>query len=165
MWYRFLIAVFIVAVFSSCEDNMILKSEKKMKSDIQGTWQKSLQGREALLSCASFGDSIPYVEYWTFKDDMLYTTFEYQIPVSCDRGTPDSTYLDGIDTAIVSKFKIDTKLFSAFIKFQVISGTGDSTYSFIDKWEFVTLDKDVLYLATDDPKSNSVVQLEFYKIK
>jgi len=36
MWNRFLFAAFIVIVFSSCEDSMILKSEKKMKEDIQG---------------------------------------------------------------------------------------------------------------------------------
>ncbi len=144
---------------------MILKSDKKMKSDLQGTWQKSFQGRTPYLSCNPIGDSIPYQEYWTFKDDNLYTTFEYQFPVPCDRGTLDTIYVDGVDTGVVSKFKIDTRILDAFLKFQLVSGAGDSTYTFIDKWEFVTLDNDVLYLATDDPVSNSVLQLEFSKVK
>lgn len=134
-----------------------------MKSDLQGTWQRNFQGRPTIVKCQ--GDTFPFQEYWTFKDDYLYTTYEYLSPITCDRGTPDYTYLDGIDTAVVSKFKVDTRLFDAFLKFQLISGSGDSAYVFIDKWEFITLDNDVLYLATDDPKGNSVLQLEFYKIK
>lgn len=144
---------------------MVLKSEKKMKEDIQGKWQKSFQGRQSLLTCAIIGDSIPYNEFWTFDGDMLYTTFEYQIAVPCDRGTTDISYLDGVDTGVVSKFKIDTRILDAFLKFQLISGGNDSTYEYIDKWEFVTLEKDLLYLATDNPKGNSVLQLEFSKIK
>ncbi len=142
---------------------MVLKSEKKMKSDLQGTWQRSFQGRATNARC--LGDTIPYEEYWIFKDDNFYTTLEFLTPISCDGGTPDFTYLDGVDTNIVSKFKIDTRIFDAFLKFQIISGEVDSPDVFVDKWEFITLDNDVLYLAADNPKGNSVLQVEFYKIK
>jgi hypothetical protein len=70
-----------------------------------------------------------------------------------------------VDTAIVSKFSIDTKISKAFLKFELISGAGDSVITFVDKWEFITLDKSVLYLATDNPDGTSVLQLEFYKVK
>lgn len=135
-----------------------------MKEDIQGTWQRNFQGRNPFFtSCGA--DTLYYSEYWIFDGDNLYTTFQYGGVVNCDRGTRDSTYVDGIDTAVVSKFKIDTRILDAFLKFQIISGTNDSVITFPDKWEFVTLDNDVLYLATDEPVSNSVLQLEFYKIK
>jgi hypothetical protein len=164
MWNRLLVAFFMIVLFSSCEESMILKSEKKMKEDLQGTWLRSFQGRNPYINnCGA--DTVFFNEFWKFEGDMLYTTFEYEGIVSCDRGTPDSTYLDGIDTAVVSKFKIDARILDAFLKFQIISGTNDSVITFPDKWEFVTLDNDVLYLATDDPKGNSVLQLEFSKIK
>ena len=103
---------------------MVLKSEKKMKEDIQGTWQRSFQGRNPFINnCGA--DTVFFSEYWTFVGDNLYTTFEYAGVVNCDRGTPDSTYLDGIDTAVVSKFKIDTRILDAFLKFQIVSGTND----------------------------------------
>lgn len=143
---------------------MILKSEKKMKQDIQGTWRRDFQGRHPFFPfCGS--DSVYYAEYWTFEGDNLYTTLEYVGNPSCDRGTVDLNVPDGVDTTVLSKFKIDTKILDAFLKFQIISGINDSVISFPDKWEFVTLDNDVLYLATDDPKGTSVLQLEFAKVK
>jgi hypothetical protein len=143
---------------------MFLKSEKKMKEDLQGTWLRSFQGiNPYFVGCGT--DTLYYDEYWTFEGDNLYTTFNYDQAVSCDRGTPDSVTTDAIDTAIVSGFKIDTRIFNAFLKLQLISGGGDSGYVFVDKWEFITLDDQVLYLATDDPKGNSVLQVEFLKVK
>ena len=151
--------------FSSCEDDMFLRSEKKMRHEIQGTWERQTQGVQAYASCPGIGDSIPYTENWVFTDDNLYTTFNYGLAMPCDRGTPDKNFQDKTDTAIVAKFKIDARIFDAFLKLQLVSGADDTAYAFIDKWEFVTLDHDVLYLATDDPKSGSVRQVEFYKIK
>ncbi len=138
---------------SSCEDNMVLRSEKKMKKEIQGTWQREFLGDTA----------VHYQEQWIFKDDKLYTVFTRNDPPDIyDDGAPDSTIADNKDTSIVSKFEIDTKISRAYIKFQLVYG---DTTRFIDKWEFVTLDSDVLYLATDDPQTNTVLQLEFAKVK
>ncbi|MBL0339658.1 MAG: hypothetical protein IPP71_01340 [Bacteroidetes bacterium] len=110
------------------------------------------------------GDTaIHYQEQWIFTDDKLYTVFRKDNPPDLyDDGSPDSTIADNQDTNIYTKFTLDAKTFKAFLKFQLVYG---DTAKFIDKWEFVTLDNDVLYLATDDPTSNTVLQLEFYKIK
>ena len=166
MWYRALLVFMITLIFSSCEESMILKSEKKMKEDIQGTWRREFQGRViAIKQCPSIGDSASIQEYWTFKDNMLYTTFEYDPSLDCDRGTTDLNINDDVDTIIVSEFKIDTKILNAYLKLQLISGAGDSVITFVDKWEFITLEDNLLYLATDDPKGSSVLQLEFSKVK
>ena len=166
MLQRIFPLVLVILIFSACEESMILKSEKKMKEDIQGTWLRNFQGRQmTIYNCPANDDSASVQEYWTFSGDMLYTTFEYDPSLSCDRGTIDLNLTDDIDTAIISKFKIDAKIFDAFLKFQLISGAGDSVIKFVDKWEFITLDDDLLYLATDDPKGNSVLQLEFSKVK
>jgi len=164
MWNRFLVAAFLVIIFSSCEDSMILKSEKKMKDDIQGTWRRSFQGADKYFGNCGV-DSMYYDEYWIFSGDNLHTTYEYASSATCDYGTPDKTNIDAVDTVIVSKFKIDTKLFDAFLKLQLISGDVDTGSTFYDKWEFVTLDDDVLYLATDAKDGAGVVQREFIKIK
>ena len=145
--------VLVVLFFSSCEDNMFLRSEKKMKKELQGTWQREFLG----------DTSIHYQEQWVFTGDKLYTVFRKDNPPDLyDDGSPDSTIADNQDTNIYTKFTLDAKTFKAFLKFQLVYG---DTAKFIDKWEFVTLDNDVLYLATDDPTSNTVLQLEFYKIK
>ena len=164
MRYRILLAFLGFLIFSSCEESMLLKSEKKMKEDIQGTWRRDFQGRDVLMiHCPAKFDTSSVSEFWTFKDNMLYTTFEYEPTLGCDRGTIDSVIND-IDTLIVSQFKIDTRIFDAFLKLQLISGAGDSAITYIDKWEFITLDDGVLYLATDDPKGG-VLQMEFSKVK
>jgi hypothetical protein len=166
MWYRFLSAALILLVFASCEDSMVLKSEKKMEADLQGTWRKDFQGRNMYFKhCPVTGDSTYYNEYWTFKDNVVYMTFELENPVDCDHGTPDLNYSDAIDTGTVTGFNVDTRILDAFLKFQLISGGGDSANPFVDKWEFVTLDNDVLYLATDNPNGTSVLQYEFSKVK
>lgn len=143
----------LAVVLSSCEDNMILRSEKKMKKELQGTWQREFLGDTA----------VHYQEQWIFVGDKLYTVLrEDDPPDTFDNGAPDSTIADNQDTSIVTGFKIDTKILDAFIKFQLIYG---DTAFFVDKWEFVTLEDGILYLATDDPETNAVLQLEFYKIK
>ncbi len=153
MWKRFILFGILAVILSSCEDNMILRSEKKMKEELQGTWQREFLGDTA----------VHHEEQWIFVGDKLYTVFrEDDTPDIYDNGAPDSTLADNQDTSIVTNFKIDTKILKAFIKFQLIYG---DTTRFVDKWEFVTLEDGVLYLATDDPASSTVLQLEFYKLK
>jgi hypothetical protein len=166
MRFRFLLAVGVILTFSACEDSMFLKSEKKMKEDIQGSWLRNFQGRDIYISnCPSGGDTIYVREEWNFTGNMLHTTFQYSPALACDRGTVDLNTSDDIDTVVISQFKIDTRIFDAFLKFQIISGANDSVITFPDKWEFITLDDDLLYLATDNPSGTSVLQLEFSKIK
>ncbi len=153
MWKRLFLFGILAVILSSCEDNMVLRSEKKMKEELQGTWQREFLGDTA----------IHFQEKWIFEGDKLYTVLRTDDPPDIyDNGAPDSTLADNQDTSVVTKFKIDAKILDAFIKFQLIYG---DTGKFVDKWEFVTLKDGVLYLATDDPASTAVLQLEFYKIK
>ena len=166
MRFRFLLALGVIITFSACEDSMFLKSENKMEDDIQGKWLRNFQGRTIYIAnCPVLHDTVEVTEQWEFVGNMLYTTFQYDPPLACDRGTVDLDLTDDIDTVVVSQFKIDTRIFDAFLKFQFISGTADSVSSFPDKWEFITLDDDVLYLATDNVNNTGVLQLEFSKIK
>lgn len=132
---------------------MILRSEKKIKSELQGTWERQF-----------LGDSgIHFREFWTFDGGRLYTTYSLEDPPDyTDNGAKDSTLLDNVDTNVISGFKIDARILRAYMKLQLIDRGFDST-KFVDKWEFVTLDKNVLYMATDDPNGNSVLQIEFLK--
>ena len=111
--------------------------------------------------------AIPISEYWTFKDNRLVTFFVYESVPLCEVGTPDSTRADRNDTIVLSDFKIDAKVFKAFLKLQLISGAVDSSGNsqFVDKWEFVELSNDVLYLAADDPAGSGAVQREFSRVK
>jgi len=135
---------------------MFLKSEKKMKEDLQGRWQREFLG----------DSSIHQYEFWTFSGSHLYTTYTvHDPPDQKDDGAPDVTLADNVDTIIISGFKVDTKTFRAYLKFQLITrGLNDST-PFYDKWEFVTLEDNVLYLATDNVDGTSVEQREFLKIE
>ena len=141
---------------------MFLRSEKKMKQELQGTWQREFLGDIKILKCGI--DSTFYRELWTFDGDRLVTTYSHEVFVGCDFGAKDSTNVDLLDTLVLSKFKVDANLSRAFLKLQLIDRGNDTTV-FVDKWEFVELEKGVLYLATDDPKSNSVLQREFFKVK
>lgn len=167
---RVLLILTLGILFASCEDNMLLRSEKKLKQDLQGTWQRSFQGLPAYVDCDGDNGSIPAIpisEYWTFKDNRLVTFFVYESVPLCEVGTPDSTRADRNDTIVLSDFKIDAKVFKAFLKLQLISGAVDSSGNsqFVDKWEFVELSNDVLYLAADDPAGSGAVQREFSRVK
>lgn len=153
MWKRLFLFGSLIVILSSCEDSMVLRSEKKMKKEIQGTWEREFLGDTA----------VHYSEQWIFNGDKLYTVLtELDSPDFYDNGAPDSTIADNRDTSVIAKFEIDAKITRAYLKFQLVNG---DTIRFIDKWEFVTLDNDVLYLATDDPETNTVLQLEFAKLK
>lgn len=152
-------------LFTSCEDNMVLRSEKKMKQELQGKWQREFLGVQPYVKyCSSTTDSVPFNEFWIFQGDYYYRVFELESSVFCDFGADDQTLSDLVDTLTISKFKIDARLTRAYLKFQLIDRGVDST-AFVDRWEFVELEDGVLYLATDDPVSNTVLQREFFKVK
>lgn len=152
------ILLLFAVLFTACEDNMWLRSEKKLKEKIQGTWEHETLG----------DTNIHYREQWIFEGDMLHTVF-IEFPDFNDSGTKDSSFSpfypdDNADTVVKTKFTIDTRITRAFLKLQLID-RGIDTTTFVDKWEFVELDDKVLYLATDDPVSGAVLQREFFKVK
>lgn len=153
---RYLLIFGLLAiVFASCEDNMFLRSEKKMKEELQGKWQREFLG----------DSSIHRFEHWTFNGDKLDITYTiFDPPDSYDDGAADINMADNIDTVIKSGFKVDTKINRAYLKLQLIDKGINDTTVFVDKWEFVTLEDKVLYIATDNPDGTSVLQREFSKV-
>lgn len=153
--FPFITLLFVAVLLTACEDNMWLRSEKKLKEKIQGTWEREMLG----------DTNFHFREQWIFSGDMLHTVYyELDSPDLLDSGTKDSVLSDNADTVVKTKFTIDTRITRAFLKLQLID-RGVDTNTFVDKWEFVELDDKVLYLATDDPVSNSVLQREFFKVK
>jgi len=135
MFRNLLLIIMLAFIFASCEDSMVLRSEKKMKSELQGRWQREFLG----------DTSIHYNEFWNFNGDKLYTTYEQlEPPDNGDDGAKDSTIADNVDTVLISGFKIDARTFRAYLKLQLIDRGLNDTTVFIDKWEFVTLDIGVL---------------------
>jgi hypothetical protein len=150
---RLLTILFAALIFASCEDSMFLKSEKKMKEDLQGTWQREFLG----------DTSVHHDEFWIFTGSDLYTTLkEFDPPDQVDNGAPDGNLNDNVDTVVISGFKIDARVFRAYLKLQPRM---ERDSAFVDRWEFVKLEDDILHIAADNPIGPGVVQRELYKIK
>ncbi|MEI2758497.1 MAG: hypothetical protein V9G42_03565 [Bacteroidia bacterium] len=118
-----------------CESNHFFKSEKKLKSDIVGTWDRVLFGPQN-------------EETWIFVDGTIKI---YQ---------PNRHG----DTADVGTFSIDATLTSPFLKIEnttyLNQNPGGDTYN--HKWSIVKIDNKVLEIATDSPLGG-VAQIEFIK--
>lgn len=163
---RFFTILFLLSLMlTSCEDSMVLKSEKKMTRELQGKWQREFLGKEPNFPFGCAQDTVYFNEFWTFRDNNWYQTFEFPVNVTCDNGVPDLNIADRVDTVIIANFKVDARLTRAYLKFQLVARNPADTTIFVDKWEFVELEDKVLYLATDDPNSNTVLQREFFKVE
>jgi hypothetical protein len=182
----YLVLLSIVVLMSGCEDNMVLRSSKKMKDELQGTWKRNHLGVIPFFACnTGGGNSINYYfqEYWIFKGDRLFTVYNFTTAPSCgstypDIGTKDLSidtigtnqfvHFDKTDTNIVASFDVDANVFRAFLSLEFISGNNDTIISdnnLVPEWEFVELEDNRLYIAADNETGTSVLQKEFYKIK
>ena len=164
---------------------MFLRSSKKMKEELQGTWKRNHLGIIPFFGCNSGNGNIEtyyFQEYWIFKDDRLYTVYNFSATPLCgttypDVGTQDYSidtlgniysHIDKIDTNIVASFGVDAKVFKAFLNLEFISGNNDTIASdnnLVPKWEFVELEDGRLYIAADNENGTSVLQKEFYKVQ
>ena len=182
----YLVLLSTAMVFTSCEDNMVLRSSKKMKEELQGTWKRNHLGIIPYFACnTGGGNSTNYYfqAYWIFKADRLYTVYNFTLAPSCgssypDVGTQDFSmdtiggtqfiHFDKIDTNIVANFDVDADVFRAFLNLDFISGNNDTIVSdnnLVPEWEFVELEDNRLYIAADNETGTAVLQKEFYKIK
>ncbi|MBS1764981.1 MAG: hypothetical protein JSS90_08460 [Bacteroidetes bacterium] len=131
--YLLLAGIFLC--FASCESNHFLKSEKKLKSDIIGTWNRVLFGNEL-------------EESWTFVDGNL------KISQPSRHG----------DTLDVGEYTIDATLSTPYLKIQNTVYTnqnpGGDTYNY--KWSIIRLDNKVLEIATES-ELGGLAQIEFVK--
>ncbi|MFN5324107.1 MAG: hypothetical protein ACK5C5_04240 [Bacteroidota bacterium] len=184
-----LLAVLFLFPLTGCEDNMFLRSKKKMKQELQGTWKRNHLGDFPSFDC-EIQNEFPFQEYWIFNGDMLHVVYDFSEPEppSCtskypDFGTRDLSidtitsvvpnkyvHFDKSDTNIVADFSIDADIFKAFLNLTIISGVVDSVNPgeklvVLTDWEFVELDDGILYLAGDNPSGSGAIQREFYKVQ
>jgi hypothetical protein len=123
----------------SCESNHFFKSEKKLKNDIVGTWNRVLFGTDQ------------QEEYWTFVND----TLKIYKPASGS----------GSEVSDAGTYSVDATVSSPFLKIEKTNAKnrfpydGD-TYNY--KWTIVQLDNKVLEIATETPYGG-VAQIEFIK--
>ncbi len=135
LFKRYLLLAGVFMCFISCESNHFLKSEKKLKSDIVGTWNRVLFGNEL-------------EESWTFVDGNL------KILQPSRHG----------DTLDVGTYSIDATLTTPYLKIENTTYTnqnpGGDTYNY--KWSIIKLDNKVLEIASESD-NGGLAQIEFIK--
>lgn len=126
----------VAAVFVSCESNHLFKSEKKIKSDIQGRWKMVVLNTEK---------DVP--QEWTFDGEKLTLVY-------------DRDSIGGInDTMDIVDYTIDVTLSAPYVK---VDGVENADTEYNKKWTIVALDSRILLIATDYSQGG-VLQLEFTK--
>lgn len=125
----------IAILFYSCESNHFFKSEKKLKSNLEGTWNRvQISGSEP-------------IEQWTFLGGT----------VSISQVKQDSTIV------ISGSYSIDATLTAPFLKIEDLSRDSIGFPTDYDiKWSIVQLDERVLDIVADIP-TGGLAQIEFTK--
>jgi hypothetical protein len=139
--------LFIVATsYISCSKQELFKSEKKVKEELQGTWNLIPIPRYDYNSIT--GDSNVHVESWTFDDT--------HVTIINSGQTATSTY--SVNTSISkSEFELDnvTPEFTNPARVRDINGT----------WRIISLDADILVIGNDQSGTTGLTELEFQKKK
>ncbi|HNQ12743.1 MAG TPA: hypothetical protein PKH65_04145 [Bacteroidia bacterium] len=136
----FVLAGFLILSFSSCENKQWLQSEKKLKKEIQGSWQR-------IYASPSIENRY---EHWIFNDGAIYIT---------KRNTDGS-----IDTTDHGKYRIDATMFEPFLITSDLEQhvPNVSMEKLNGKWTIVELEDGILYIA-HQPENSGVIQREFIK--
>ncbi len=135
----FLLASGLMLIFlSSCENNDLLLSEKKLNSKIQKTWK-----------IVSPSPDIDAHENWTFANGSLAIHFQK----------------NGIDTTVVGAYSIDAKMTNAYVSlgsFGYINQIAShwTAQELNRKWTIVELDNGIMYFSGVD--DNGIIRsMEF----
>lgn len=131
----FLALLTLVVIFSACESNHMFKSEKKIKSDIQGTW-------DMIVFRSDEAD-----QNWIITADTLYIMLEKTVG--------SATF----DTVARVPYKIDVTVSAPYL---IIDNIVTPTPEYNKKWTITQLDTKVLAIACDY-KDGGVLQKEFVK--
>lgn len=130
----FLFLIAMAATLTSCESNHMFKSEKKIKSDILGTWDMIIFKTDELD------------QNWIFTADSLYILRQEALGSA------------NFDTVDVVDYKIDVTISAPYM---IVDGIElDPEYN--KKWTITQLDTKVLAMACDY-KNGGVLQKEFVK--
>jgi hypothetical protein len=128
--YLVFIALFcFTLIFSGCESNNMLKSQKKMEEDIQHTWE---------LVSYSPG---PPTEEWIFVDGTLLRNLL----------KPDGTIADS-DTAT---YLIETKVSEALL---IVSGFKRLSDKLNGTWSLIQLDEKILMMAVEHNNTGLIIK-------
>jgi hypothetical protein len=132
----------IAILFYSCESNHFFKSEKKLASNLSGTWLR-----------ATIKADEP-AELWTFSDGKL-------IIVQGDSTTQPGEYTYSIDATLTAPYlKIEKSTPDTVINVRAFP-YGDLT-SYALKWNIIQLDEKILDMAAEN-STGTLVQIEFSK--
>lgn len=141
--------------FYSCEENMWLKSEKKLRNNLEGTWNK-------LFVTAN----VSSIETWTFKDGVILIVGTEKKDNGIDDGYTDLVTNDKLDTLMLDagNFSVDAKIDNSYIKLYNLEETviESAKQGLNGKWTIVDIDSDILYIAADN--GSAIIQREFQKI-
>jgi hypothetical protein len=134
-----ILLLFSSVIFSSCEEKLVFKSEKKLNSDLQGDWNP-------IPYTSMYGSGFNNKHLWRFNNGTIYII---------DAAT-DTIYDQGI-------YGIDAKLENPTLSISGLSSSLlDSTYGFNIKWTLIQLDGKILDLA-GKPFDAGLVEVEFQK--
>ena len=132
----------IALLFYSCESNHFFKSEKKLASNLNGTWLR------ATIKSGEPG------ELWTFSDGKL-------IIVQGTLTTLPGEYTYSIDATLTAPYlKIEKSTPDSVLSVDVFP-SGDLT-SYALKWNIIQLDEKILDMAAEN-STGTLVQIEFSK--
>jgi hypothetical protein len=151
------IALFLLALmvtgFYSCEENMWLKSEKKLRGQVEGSWNRLYPGA-----------GVQVYETWTFKDGVVSIVITEKEHNTTDEGYADFNKTD-VDTISVDygNFSIDTKIDNAYLKLSNLEkNVVESAKQGLNaKWTIVDISGTILYIAAEN--GSAIIQREFEK--
>ncbi len=146
--------VSLVIGMSGCEENMWLRSEKKLRGKIEGSWNKLFVTQQVVSK-----------ETWTFKDGVLVITGVEKNPNSIDDGIADVVQNDGSDTLSmdIGNYSIDAKIDNAYLKLSNLEKNvvESAKQGLNGKWTIVDIDNNTLYIAAEN--GSAIIQREFEK--
>jgi|GEM_PF-699035 len=148
------LAVLLVAGFISCEENMWLKSEKKLRGQIEGTWDKLFVTSHVYTN-----------ETWEFKDGTILITVTEKTDNHFDDGYVDLNKADGLDTMIMDlgNYSINAKIDNAYLTLSNLEeNVVESAKQGLNaKWTIVDISNGGMYIAADN--GTAIIQREFEK--
>jgi hypothetical protein len=133
---RIVAVVAILAFFSGCQKNNILRSEKELNEQVIGTWEKAKVSSKEIIT-----------ENWVFENGLVTRILlTDSTSTNLDRG----------------RYSIDAKLTTAYLTTTEFKKLGDELNQ---KWTLVELNDDILIIASDGTQGGGLLTLEFSKKK
>jgi hypothetical protein len=141
----FAILILCFTFFYSCQKEELFKSEKKIKSELQGTWSLiPIPRYDSITNPDNTKSAVEHTETWNFNDT--------KVTIVNNGVSATSTY--SVSTGISkAEFKLDgvTPAFIYPARIREINGT----------WQIVQLDDDILIIANDQDGRSGLTELEF----